>query len=230
MSEPRYISPMLDGFSLGQAISDHSGVECYPAMRDNSEKRYIVKKISLPASQVQVDALLLTGVFRNADAVRDYYEELARGVREEVQTLNSLADQRGFVPYQDCQVESMESGIGFEVYLLSRYRKTLERFTRRSPMTHLSAVNLGIDICAAMAVCREAGWLYVDLKPENIYLFGDQEYRIGDLGFIAMNSLKYASLPDRYRSLYTAPEVAKKFPEMGQKEIGMLPQIRYNRE
>ena len=214
LSEPRYISPMLDGFSLGQAISDHSGVECYPAMRDNSEKRYIVKKISLPASQVQVDALLLTGVFRNADAVRDYYEELARGVREEVQTLNSLADQRGFVPYQDCQVESMESGIGFEVYLLSRYRKTLERFTRRSPMTHLSAVNLGIDICAAMAVCREAGWLYVDLKPENIYLFGDQEYRIGDLGFIAMNSLKYASLPDRYRSLYTAPEVADAYSSL----------------
>ena len=214
LSEPRYISPMLDGFSLGQAISDHSGVECYPAMRDNSEKRYIVKKISLPASQVQVDALLLTGVFRNADAVRDYYEELARGVREEVQTLNALADQRGFVPYQDCQIEPMEAGIGFEVYLLSRYRKTLERFTRRNPMTHLSAVNLGIDICAAMAVCREAGWLYVDLKPENIYLFGDQEYRIGDLGFIAMDSLKYASLPDRYRSLYTAPEVADAYSSL----------------
>lgn len=214
MSEPRYISPLLDGFSLGQSISDHHGVECYPAMRDDSDKRYIVKKISLPASQVQVEALLLTGVFRDADAVLAYYEELAHGVRREFLTLNTLAEQRGFVPYQDCQIVPMESGVGFEVHLLSRYRKTLERFTRRGPMTHLGAVNLGIDLCAAMAVCREAGWLYVDLKPENIYLFGDQEYRIGDLGFVALDSLQYASLPDRYRSAYTAPEVADAYASL----------------
>ena len=92
MSEPRYISPLLDGFSLGESISDHHGVACYPAMRDDSDKRYIVKKISLPASQVQVEALLLTGVFRDADAVLSYYEDLAQGVCREVQTLNTLAD------------------------------------------------------------------------------------------------------------------------------------------
>ena len=214
MSEPRYISPMLDGFSLGQAISDHSGVECYPAMRDDSEKRYIVKRISLPASQVQVEALLLTGVYRDAQAVQSYYRELAQGVGEEARILDQLAGQRGFVPYQSCQIEPMEDGIGYEVYLLSRYRKTLDRFTRRNPMTHLGALNLGIDMCAALAVSREAGWLYVDLKPENIFLFGDQEYRIGDLGFVSMDSLQYASLPDRYRSLYTAPEVADAYSSL----------------
>ena len=214
LSEPRYISPMLDGFSLGQPISDHSGVECYPAMRDDSEKRYIVKKISLPASQVQVEALLLTGVYRDTQAVHDYYRELAQGVAEEAHILDQLAGQRGFVPYQSCQIEAMEEGVGFEVHLLGRYRKTLERHTRRNPMTHLGALNLGIDMCAALAVSREAGWLYVDLKPENIFLFGDQEYRIGDLGFVSMDSLQYASLPDRYRSLYTAPEVADAYSSL----------------
>ena len=208
MSEPRYVSPMLDGFSLGQSISDHNGVACYPAMRDDSEKRYIVKKISLPASQVQVEALLLTGVFRDAEAVRVYYEDLAQGVRKEVQTLEALAGQRGFVPYKAHQIEPLEDGVGYDVILLSRYRKTLDRYLERNPMTHLSAVNLGIDMCAALAVCREAGWLYVDLKPQNIHMFEDQEYRIGDLGFMPMNMLAYSSLPERYRSIYTAPEVA----------------------
>ena len=207
MSEPRYISPMLDGFSLGQAISDHHGVVCYPAMRDDSEKRYIVKRISLPASQVQVEALLLTGVYKDADAVCAYYEELAQGITREIQTLDTLAGQRGFVPYKDHQIVPMEQGVGYEVHLISRYRMTLERYLRRNPMTHLSAVNLGIDMCAALAVCREAGWLYVDLKPENIYLFNDQEYRIGDLGFQSLDMLAYSSLPERYRSIYTAPEV-----------------------
>ena len=214
MSEPRYISPMLDGFSLGQAISDHHGVVCYPAMRDDSEKRYIVKRISLPASQVQVDALLLTGVYKDADAVCAYYEELAQGITREIQTLDTLAGQRGFVPYKDHQIVPMEQGVGYEVHLISRYRMTLERHLRRNPMTHLSAVNLGIDMCAALAVCREAGWLYVDLKPENIYLFNDQEYRIGDLGFQEMDMLAYSSLPERCRSIYTAPEVADAYSSL----------------
>ena len=214
MSEPRYVSPMLEGFTLGQSISEHSGVECYPAMRDDSEKRYIIKKISLPASQVQVEALLLTGVYRDTDAVRSYYEDLADGVAREIRTLNALAEQRGFVPFEGFQIEPMENGVGCEVHILSRYRMTLERYMKRNVMTHLSAVNLGIDLCAAMAVSREAGWVYVDLKPENIYLFGDQEYRIGDLGFVAMDSLKYASLPDRYRSVYTAPEVADAYSSL----------------
>ena len=115
MSEPRCISPRLDGFSLGQSISDHSGVECFPAMRDDSEKRYIVKKISLPASQVQVEALLLTGVYQDAQAVDTYYRELACAVREEVRILDQLAGQRGFVPYQGCQIEPLEDGIGYEM-------------------------------------------------------------------------------------------------------------------
>ena len=214
MSEPRYISPMLDGFSLGQTISDHHGVACYPAMRDDSEKRYIVKRISLPASQVQVEALLLTGVYRDADAVQAYYEELAQGISKEVKTLDALAGQRGFVPYKDHQIVPMESGVGYEVHLISRYRMTLERHLRRNPMTHLSAINLGIDMCAALAVCRESGWLYADLKPENIYLFNDQEYRIGDLGFVPMDMLAYTSLPERYRSIYTAPEVADAYSSL----------------
>ena len=214
MSEPRYISPMLDGFTLGQSISDHSGVASYPAMRNDSEKRYIVKKISLPASQIQAEALLLTGVYRDKQSVHAYYQELAQSVAEEARILDQLAGQRGFVPYQGCQIEPMEDGVGFEVYLLGRYRKTLERHIRRNPMTHLGALNLGIDMCAALAVSREAGWLYVDLQPSNIFLFGDQEYRLGDLGFVAMDSLQYASLPDRYRSLYTAPEVADAYSSL----------------
>ena len=214
MSEQRHISPLMDGFSLGESFAEHSGVEAFPAMHDDSGKRFIIKKISLPASQVQVDALLLAGVYRDADSVLAYYKDQAQSIVQEVNTLNALAEQRGFVPMQDQQIEPMVSGVGYEVYTLSRYRKTLQRHMRRNAMTHLGAVNLGIDLCAALAVCRESGWMYANLKPENIYLFGDQEYRIGDLGFVSMDSLKYASLPDRYRSVYTAPEVVDAYSSL----------------
>lgn len=207
LSEPRIISPLLDGFALGQSMSCHSGVSCYPAMRVDSDERYIVKTISIPASQTQLEALLITGAYPNAEAARAYYLELARGIEQEAEILEKLSRQRGFLPFAGCQTVPMEKEVGYQVYLVSPYRRSLERCLRRSPLTHLSAVNMGIDLCAALSVAREAGYLYVDLKPGNISLSGEQTYHISDLGFIALDSLKYASLPQRLRSAYTAPEV-----------------------
>ena len=211
MSEPRIISPLLDGFALGSSMSCHSGVNCYPAMQMDSDERYIVKTISIPASQTQLEALLLTGAYPNAEAARGYFQELSQGIIAEVEILDKLAAQRGFLPFLSHQVVPMEQGVGFEVYLVSHYRRSLQRQLKREPLTHLAAVNMGIDLCAALAVCREAGYLYVDLKPSNIYLSGSQEFHIGDLGFVALDSVKYASLPDRCRSSYIAPEVADAF-------------------
>ncbi len=211
MSEIRLVSPMLDNFALGDAISNHNGVRCYPAMRADSEERYIVKTISIPASQVQLDALLLTGAYPDTEAAKDYFKNLAKGIRSEIQVLDKLAAQRGFLPYLNHQIVPMEHATGYEVYLLSPYKLTLERYLRHNPLTHLSAVNMGIDLCAALTICRENGYLYVDLKPENIVLSGDQNYHIADLGFIAMNALPYSSLPDRYRSSYTPPEITDAF-------------------
>ena len=98
--------------------------------------------------------------------------------------------------------------VSAQVYLVSPYKRSLERQMQLNPLTHLGAVNLGLDLCAALAICRRAGYLYMDLKPSNIYVIPNQGYRISDLGFVPLNSLKYASYPEQYRSPYTAPEIA----------------------
>ena len=207
MSEPKLISPMLDNFDMGGPISDHDGVRCCPAMRKNSDEKYIVKIISVPASQTKLDALLLTGAYPDQQSALAYFEQQANGIIDEKKILDNLAQLEGFVSFEDCQVVSMDDATGYEVYLLSSYKPTLKRQNSRSPMTHLEAVNLGIDICSALSVCRRSGYMCVDLKPSNIYIVGDKEYRIGDLGFVKLSGLKYASLPDKYRSEYTAPEL-----------------------
>ena len=214
MSEPKLISPMLDDFAMGGPISEHDGVRCCPAMRNNSDERYIVKIISVPASSTKLEALLLTGAFSSKESAVAYFKNLADDILDENEILDHLAQMEGFVGYEDCQIVPMDDGNGYDVYLLAKYRRSLERQFTRVPMTHLGAVNLGLDLCAALAVARRAGYLCVDLKPGNIFLTGNNEYRIGDLGFVKLNALRYASLPDKYRSKYTAPEVADTFASL----------------
>ena len=94
MSEPKLISPMLDAFDMGGPISDHDGVRCCPAMRKDSDEKYIVKIISVPASQTKLDALLLTGAYPTKEAALEYFKELADGIVEEKKILDDLAQYR----------------------------------------------------------------------------------------------------------------------------------------
>ena len=214
MSQLKLISPLLDNFDMGDPISEHDGVRCCPAMKKGTDERYIVKVISIPASRTQLDALLLTGAYPSEQAALGYFEALAADVNEEVQILQKLSRLEGFLPFEGCQTVPMGDDVGYHVYLLSTYKRTLEKQFIRNPMTHLSAINLGLDLCASLAVCRRAGYLYVDLKPSNIFVSQEKEYRIGDLGFVRLDSLLYASLPDKYRSAYTAPELADPFASL----------------
>ena len=209
MSQPKLISPLLDGFVMGDPISDHDGVRCCPAMQTENESKYMVKIISVPASQDKLDALLLAGAFADKISALSYFRDLAQDVENEAAQLQRLSQLEGFLSYENWQVVPMEDGdIGFDVYLTNSYHPTLDRLMRRESLTHLGAVNLGLDLCAALSACRRSGYLFVNLKPSNVYICDDREYRIGDLGFIPLESLAFASLPQRYLSAYTAPEIA----------------------
>ncbi len=207
MSEPRLVTPLLAGYLMGDPISDHFGIRCCPALDKETEEKYIVKIISIPASERQLEALLLSGAYGSAEEAREYFRSLANETVEEAKTLQKLAKLEGFWGCEGWQIEPSDDGTGFDVYLLTRYGATLEHHLRRGCLTHLAAVNLGLDLCAALSVCRRNGWLYVDLKPENIILSDTRGYLISDLGFLSLRSLRYASLPEKYRSAYTVSEI-----------------------
>ena len=115
MSEPKLVSPLLDNFVIGDPISQHHGVRSCPAMQKDSDSKYIVKIVSIPASQRNLDALLLTGAFPDAQTAKAYFKELTDGVEKEAQILQQLSKLEGFLSYQDWQVDPMEKDTGYNV-------------------------------------------------------------------------------------------------------------------
>ena len=96
MSEQKLVSPLLDGLTMGNPMSDHDGISCCPALKETTGEKYIVKIISVPASQVQLDALLLTGAYKDPAEAMDYFKEVADGISAEVAALNDLAKLEGW--------------------------------------------------------------------------------------------------------------------------------------
>lgn len=214
MSGIKKVSPLLDEFSLGKAFSERFGVVCYPAIHSVTNEKFILKHISVPESQTKVDALILTGACQDRAAAQTYYEELAQNMVKEIQVLKNLYQTRGFASFYDYQLTPKENNqIGMDLWLLSPYRNTLANHMKRGAMTHLEAVNLGIDLCAALTLCRKAGYIYQNLRPENIFMTPQRKFQLGDLGLLALDEMSYAMVPDRYRSEYTPPELADPLAE-----------------
>lgn len=217
MSDIKKVSPLLDDYSLGQPYSMHNGVTCCPAIHAVTNEKFILKHISIPESQTQVDAMVLTGACLDRTSAQLYYEEVAADLVREVEVLQSLAQTRGFAAFLSHQLTRKEDGqVGMDLWLLSPYKTTLSAHMKRSAMTYLEAVNLGIDLCAALTLCRKFGYIYGDLKPENIYMTQQRKFQLGDLGLIAQSELTYATLPDKYRSAYTPPELFDDFAELNE--------------
>lgn len=208
MSETKTVSSLLDGFSMGSPISEHHGIRCCPAIKENTDKKYIIKVISVPASQVQMDALLLAGAYKDPADVMEYFRRTGEEILKEAELLKTLSKLDGFLSYETWQMMPItRRRLGYEIYLVGSYKRSLEKYVKRNPVTHLEAVNLGLDLCSALSVCRQAGSLYADLKPSNIFVSDKKEYRIGDLGFVSLDALGYSALPDKYYSPYTPPEL-----------------------
>ena len=171
MSDPNNISPLLDGFKLGAPICEHNGIVCRPAIRENSNKKYIVKIISVPATQSQLDALLLAGAYKDPADAMEYFRKKGERILDEAEHLKVLSKVEGFLPYDGWQMEPItRHRLGYEIYLVGSYKRSLEKYMAKTALTHLEAVNLGLDLCSALSVCRQSGYIYVDLKPSNIYV------------------------------------------------------------
>lgn len=224
---------ILDNFTLGNPISEHHGVICYPAIKENTNKKYIVKIITVPANQAQFDALLIAGAYKDPSDAMEYFRSNGERILNEADFLNNLSKIEGFLPYDSWQMEPItRRRLGYEVCLVGSYKRSLDKYIRKNAITHLEAINLGLDLCAALSLCRQSGYLYTDLKPSNIFVSEKKEFRIGDLGFLSLDALRYASLPERYFSPYTPPELFDPMASMNMTvdtyAVGMILYQLYN--
>ena len=207
MPEASFPTDILDGFLLGQPISNRNGVKTCPAIYEESNEHYIVKIISLPASQVQVEAMLVSGACSNEEDVASYFRNQASEIIREAQQHTQITQLNQAHPFVKWEVVPMTDGIGCQVILISRYCQTLAQEMSHTSWTRHQAINMALDICSSLSLLRQNGYLYANLKPENIYKNDDGTYLIGDLGGLRVDSIKYTSLPEKYRSAYTAPEI-----------------------
>ena len=212
MPEINLVSPLLDGMKLLEKFSERGGTECYYLEKTETAEQFVLKHISIPESDVKTQALILTGAVVDEQSANEYYEGLTEDLRGELIRLQSFPEHGGVAAWTGYQIEPRE-GVGFDAYLLMPRSVSLKTHLQDKAMTHLQALNLGIDLCDALATLHDAGYTYQNLKPENIFVDAKNHFTIGDLGLMPLEDLQYSALPEDYINAFSAPELSRLIPE-----------------
>ncbi len=207
MSDFRMVSPLLDGYTVDKTVMTQRDRTWYSVTHIATKEQFVLKHLSVPASDAQVRALILSGIYTNENDVLAYYTALVSDIKRELELGKKLSETECFAGPVDYQIVQKTDAIGYDIYILQSLQIPLNELISRNGMTHLRAINLGIDICDAIIACREAGYLFANLKPDNIFLLPSGKFMLGDLGLVPLKDLEYASISEEYIGPFSPPEL-----------------------
>lgn len=207
MADIKLNTALVTNMEIIDRISSRSGISVYAVRSMKSEQLYVLKHISVPETQNQVDALILTGAAADKEAAQAYYEQVVTDYREELEKLEELSASPNISSFRSYEIKPKEDAVGFDLFLLAEYKTTLESYLSGNALSHRGAVDMAIDLCNALIDLRAAGLIHRDVKPANIYMNSQGHFMIGDLGLAQIKDLKYCSMPELMISAYSAPEL-----------------------
>ena len=206
MAEFHAPEALLRGMIPGRCIASGDGVSCYELTHEATGQQFVLKHISIPAAPEKLEALILSGAYADQAEAARYYKHVAEDFVDEIRC-NQALDCPNILRFLSYKLEPKESGVGYDLYVVTAKHRTLQQYREENAMSHLTAVNLGLDLCTALEAIREAGYVFQDLRPENVFLTESGSFLLGDFGLASTQDMQFSSLPEQYLSEYSAPEL-----------------------
>ena len=232
MAELHAPEGLLRGLRVGRHLGGRNGVNCFELIHDATGQRFVLKHVSLPASEEKLEALILSGAYSDKTEADSYYRRLADDMVEEIRQNQALRDCPNILCFLRYQLVPKTSGVGCDLYVVTDRLQTLADYRQEHALTHLQAINLGIDLSAALCAIRKAGFVFEDLRPENVYMTESGRFLLGDFGLASTKDMQYSSLPEQYVSEFTAPELGDPLSGLNETidtySLGMLLYRIYN--
>lgn len=166
-----------------------------------------LKVITIPSSQADLAAAKEEGM--DDASVTSYFKSFVEDLAAEFALMSSLKGNSNIVSYEDHMVIPREGEVGWDILIRMELLTPLQAAASRNPLTERDVAALGIDMCRALALCRNRGIIHRDIKPENIFISKDGNYKLGDFGVARVAEKTVSVMSKKGTYGYMAPEVYK---------------------
>jgi serine/threonine protein kinase len=222
-TEPAF--PVYPGWETVRLIGHGSFGTVYEIQRDvlGLTEKAALKHISIPQNQSDVEELYSTGY--DETSITAHYDGYLADIVREYQMMVEMKGHTNVVNCDDIRYVQKDSGIGWDIYikmeLLNPMTKTLDRMIEEKQV-----VKLGKDMASALVLCRKRNILHRDIKPQNIFVSKDGDFKLGDFG-IAKTVEKTSGGTKIGTYNYMAPEVFNNQPYGHEADIYSLGMVLY---
>lgn len=176
-----------------------------------------------PYGKTGYSAMKVISVPENSQTVKDYrddgYDDVSitaifrnkiESIKAELEIMAKLRGNSNIVSYEDHAIIQHEYDPGWDVFIRMELLQTLPEYYSQNfagrEIPENEVISLGIDICKALEVCQKNGITHRDIKPQNIFVNDNGDYKLGDFGIAReLDHTTKATKSGTYG--YMAPEV-----------------------
>ncbi len=167
-----------------------------------------LKVISIPETDAEVKAYRDDGY--DDKSLTDLFRTQVEDITAEFELMSKLKGDSHIVSYEDHSIVQHEHDPGYDIFIRMELLTPLPDYINRTfpdnRIPDAAVAALGTDICRALERCGRHNIIHRDIKPQNIFVNEEEDFKLGDFG-IAKTSDHTTRATKTGTYGYMAPEV-----------------------
>ena len=176
---------------------------------DSSRETSILKIIRLGENRNERKTFDLNEEVRMEEEFDDDYEKIIRSIKKNIKSVKKSDGGKYFVNYEDVELRKASDGKGRLILIKLEECRSLTDILKELSFTLEETLRLGINICNSLIKCRSFGYIYPNLKPENILFDRSGRCKLGDFGTFSCLEPAKTSIAYKRTQYFMAPEFIK---------------------
>lgn len=204
------LNPVFGEWYVGRQLgngTDGKAFTIYKEKYDGSRETSVMKILRLGENRNERKTFNLDGA--REDELQEGFDKIIAKIIKNIETVKKADNGKFFIKYEDLELRNASDGKGKLILIKLEEGKSLAEVLKGFSFTLEETYRLGINICQALQKCRSFGYIYPNLKPENILFDREGRCKIGDFGSFSCLEPAKTSISYKRTQYYMAPEFIK---------------------
>lgn len=175
----RNLEPVFGSWFIDGKVAQGKNSNVYRVSRkiDDKVQFAALKTIRFPGNPSDLRRLIDYGHYENSE---EYFKTLEETLKENMERMLSLRDNRNIVRFDKYTIVREPESI--YVVVLMELLMPLADYLSGKKITNREIAKMGCDLSFALEGFRSLGIMHRQVKPENIFVDSDGNYKLGDFG------------------------------------------------
>ena len=205
--DPHSLEPFWNTWNIDSLIGTGGFGSVYKIYREEFGKKHYcaLKIISIPRTAAEEKQAYYEGM--DEKSATQYFRDIVEVIYREIAIMAELKGKTNIVSYEDHEIVQKKDGVGFHILIRMELLESLNDYVLRNDFTNTDVINMGKDLCKALILCQKRNLIHRDIKPGNIFVSSDGDYKLGDFGIARQMEGAQGGLTIVGTLDYMAPEV-----------------------